>query len=172
LDSEPTIFYVNKDDFNGSNYEVFDKVILDLIDELLKSKYKDIKFYCHNLGGFDVIFLIGTFIRYNEANEANETNEKDSYKMDYIFRDKSILKITISKKINGVNRKVQICDSYAILTSSQKALCLAFGVDSLKTDFPYKFLHQDNLSYIGNTPDKDYFENLSISQYKALFKND
>lgn len=164
LDSKAVIYYIDRDSFTGGNYELLDRVILDLLDELFKPKYKDIKFYCHKLGGFYIIFVIGVLIRFNMANKEN------GYNIDYIFRDKIILNITISRHINGIVRKIHISDSYAIVTSSQKDLCLSFEVESNKTDFPYKFLHQDNLLYVGNTPEISFYNNISLIYYKSLFK--
>jgi len=55
------IFYINK------NLDS-DKVILDLVNFLMDSKFAKYNFYCHNLGGFDSVYLINTIIRYNELN--------------------------------------------------------------------------------------------------------
>lgn len=51
LEDKACMYYIeNKDDS--------DSVIITMIDELLRSKYSKTTFYCHNLGGFDVIFLL------------------------------------------------------------------------------------------------------------------
>ena len=94
--------------------------MLKFVDELLSIRYKDTTFYCHNLGGFDVHFLLGVLLRYNDLN-------KDSkYNINCVFRDKSIIKITVLKKVNDVNRKFSIQDSLAILVGSQRDLCKYF----------------------------------------------
>lgn len=85
LDEDPVTYYID------DNYDS-DKVILDLVDELLRPKYSKVTFFCHNLGGFDVVFIVKTINNYNE-------NFDDKYSIKFIFRDDSILKITISKKI-------------------------------------------------------------------------
>ncbi len=88
LSKEPVIFYVNsKKDINSS------KIVLDLIDELLRPKYEHHTFYCPNLGGYDVVFLVKVLIDYNELNN-------DKYKIDTVFRDTKVLKLTLSKKVN------------------------------------------------------------------------
>lgn len=165
FEKQPVINYIDTQKFNGSNYELFYDVILNTVNSMLSNKYKGIKFYCHNLGGYDVIFLIGVLLRHNE------NNPDDTYKIDYVFRDKKIIKITISKKVLKQNQKLIICDSYAILASSQRNLCKSFEVSCLKVDFPYKFLHQDNLNYIGNTPDIMFFENISLDDYANIVKD-
>lgn len=131
---QPVITYLDIEKFNGSNYELFDDVIYSIINQLLNHKYKDFKFYCHNLGGYNIIFVLGALLRYND------NNPEDVYKINCVFRDKKIIKITISKKINNVNRKTITNNSFSILASSQKKLCEAFDVRFIKLNFPYKFL--------------------------------
>lgn len=166
LNKYPVTYFVDKEQFKTSGYHIYDYIVLEMINELLDKKYKDIHFYAHHLGGFDVVFLLDVLFRYNENNKAN------TYKLDFVFRDKNILKITIFKKIAGENRKLIIKDSLAILTSKLKDLCKNFEVNTLKLDFPYKFLHEDNLSYIGNTPDIAFYDDLELEEYKLLFIND
>lgn len=44
-----------------------DAIILDIVGEMLRSKYSNITaFYCHNLGGFDIVFLLKALYRHNE----------------------------------------------------------------------------------------------------------
>jgi hypothetical protein len=40
-------------------------VVLQLVNELLRSKYDNINFYCHNLGGFDIFFILKVLCDYN-----------------------------------------------------------------------------------------------------------
>lgn len=54
LTSNAAIYYIDQKDFFSS------KIILLLVNELLKSKYTNVTFYCHNLGGFDVVFILNT----------------------------------------------------------------------------------------------------------------
>ena len=80
--------------FRGDNYDMFDEVVLKLTNELLRSKYEDTTFYCHNIGDFDIVFILGVIYRYNESHPDSQ------YNLNLLFRDKTILKITISKIIN------------------------------------------------------------------------
>lgn len=91
---------------------------------MLRSRSQYIKFYCHNLGGFDIIFILSLLLRYNEHHD-------DKYHLNYILRDKSIIRITLSKKINNITRKFSIQDSYCILSESQLSLSKKFKVDAL-----------------------------------------
>ena len=53
-----------------------DQIVLKFIDELLRVKYKDISWYCHNLGGYDIIFITKILLNYNE-------NVNNKYKISF-----------------------------------------------------------------------------------------
>lgn len=173
LDDNINTYYVNKDTLDSN------KIVLEMIDELLRPKYSNLTFYCHNLGGYDVVFLISVLEQYND----NVTNEdvyveggsdsgSDSlpavknmkYKFEYIFRDSKIIKLKIKKG----NRKVTILDSYAMLTKNLFTLGEDFEVTCLKSKFPYSFMTEDTLFYKGNTPDISYYEDIKIADYNLL----
>lgn len=92
-----------------------DSGVVKLIDELLRSKYSKTTFYCHNLGGYDVIFLIKVLVDYNKSHT-------DQYELSFKFRDDRILGITISRGVY----KITIKDSYAILNSSLRDLAKSY----------------------------------------------
>lgn len=154
LDNKSTTYYLE-------NPEYSEVCVLKLINELLRSKYSKTTFYCHNLGGFDVIFLIKVLVDYNETHE-------NKYELSFKFRDNRILAITISK--NG--HKLTIKDSYAILNSSLRNLAKSYdtprGAKFNKSYFPYKFSTENNLFYVGNTPTKSYYEGISQVDYDNL----
>lgn len=128
-----------------------------MIDEILRSKYSKIKFYCHNLGGYDVVFILKILMDYND-------NHDDKYLCNTMMRDSTIIKIVISK--NG--QSVDIGDSYCILTSSLAKLGRDFETNTNKGIFPYKegFATQDNLFYVGDTPSMSFYNDISIEDYK------
>ena len=64
LSEEVTTYYIDK---TYNSYQL----VLDFINELLRSKYSKINFYCHNLGDFDVVFLLRVLIHYNIHNTEN-----------------------------------------------------------------------------------------------------
>lgn len=134
LNDEPKIYYVNKEDIDS------DKIVLDMVNELLRPKYKNIAFYCHNLSGYDVVFLLKTLCVYNDNN-----NNNDKYKISSILRDDKIIQLTISKGDNTFTIK----DSYVILAQSLGKLGISFDVENTKNIFPYKFSLQRNLFYKG-----------------------
>ena len=81
-------------------------IIIELIQEMFRYKYQGIIFYAqgstHNLGRYDIYFILKTLIDYNQVNNDN------SYTFDFMFRDNVILKIRIDIEINHtkVYRKI------------------------------------------------------------------
>jgi hypothetical protein len=92
----------------------------------------------------------------------------DKYKISCILKDDKIIKVTIKKDKNTL----VICVSYCVLPEKLSKLGESFGVDSLKSIFPYKFAIRSNLLYRGVTPDFHYYENISLKEYKEIFKQD
>lgn len=150
LDPEPVVYYIN--DKYDSNI-----LVLTMIDELLRSKYIDITFYCHNLGGYDVIFILKILNNYND----NKDN-KEKYKLSFRLRDNKVIKLKITKD----NKSLVILDSYCVLTSSLKDLAEDFKVKTQKSVFPYEFSRQNHLFYKGNTPGIHLYKDITIEDYK------
>ena len=156
------IFYLSKDQSSTN-------LILECINSMLIEKYHGFIFYVHNLGGFDGIFLLNALNTYNVYNN-------DYYKIDTIFRDNRIIRLTISIKLNNKSRmrKITFVDSYNLLQSSIKKLCLDFNCEVMKGIFPYDFVSKDTLNYIGNTPGIEYYPKDEITQeeYKLEVRDD
>ena len=149
----PVTYYIDSD---------YDSVslVLKMIDELLRPKYNNITFYCHNSGKYDAIFLIGVLTKYNVENPENK------YDLDPIFRDKTVLKLTIKKNGNSLT----IVDSITILTGGLAKLAKDFGVETQKSIFPHKFSVQGHLFYEGHTPGIHFYNDLSIKEYSEIYK--
>nr|QCS25166.1 hypothetical protein [Arthonia quintaria] len=135
-----------------------------MVNESLTSKYENINFYCHNLGGYDVIFILKILYDYNDS----VADKKDQYKITSILRDEKIIDLKIRKN----NNRLIIRDSYALLTDKLASLAVSFEVPTLKSNFPYGFSIENNLNYIGSTPSIDYYENINQEEYKKLLKSD
>jgi hypothetical protein len=155
LQDDPVIYYIDKNELDSS------KIVLEMINELLRPKYNKTHFYCHNLSGYDVVFILKILCEHNDSSY-------DKYTINSIIRDDKIIKITISKD----NRSFSITDSYCMLNSSLDSLSKSFGVDCLKSIFPYKFSIESNLFYKGNTPDKQYYNNISDKEYDNIYIKD
>lgn len=60
LAEKSKIYYLDKTDLDS------DKIVLSLVDELLRPKYENITFYCHNLGGYDIVFILNILYKFND----------------------------------------------------------------------------------------------------------
>lgn len=132
---------------------------MSLVNELLRSKYSGVTFYCHNLGGYDIVFILKVLYTYND------NNPEDKYRISCILRDDKIIKVKISKNKNSLT----ILDSYAMLDANLHKLGKDFEVATIKSIFPYKFAVADNLFYEGTMPSIDYSENITEEKYKSMF---
>jgi hypothetical protein len=61
-------------------------------------------------------------------------------------------------------------DSQQLLINSLKNLAICFGVETQKSLFPYTFVNENNLNYIGNVPDLKYFDKVSKKDYNKYFE--
>lgn len=158
LGEEAVTYYIEK---------VIYSDVLNLINVLLIARYRTVNFYCHNLGGYDIVFIIKVLTDFVYSC----TNEKDRYKINCIFRDDRILKVTISKRLvseKGIEytRKLTICDSYAMLNNNLQALAKIFEVANTKGIFPYKFSRENNIFYLGNTTGRhSYNDHVKQEEY-------
>lgn len=153
LREKPIIYYIDEVEMSSEN------IVVEMINELLRPKYKGITFYCHNLGGFDSVFILSTLYNYNDNNE-------NKFNISCILRDDKIIKISIKKDENILI----ILDSYAMLPSSLSKLGKDFNVDTIKSIFPYKFATENHLFYTGHTPGIQFYDDLSIEDYTNLYK--
>jgi DNA polymerase type B, organellar and viral len=61
-------------------------------------------------------------------------------------------------------------DSQQLLINSLKNLAICFGVETQKSLFPYTFVNENILNYIGNVPDLKYFDKVSKKDYNKYFE--
>lgn len=127
-----------------------------MVNELLRPKYNIIIFYCHNLGGYDIVYILKVLYIYNDE------NPNDKYK---ILRDEKIIKVKISKNKNSFT----ILDSYTMLPDKLSRLGKNFDVATIKSNFPYKFAVQDHLFYVGVIPSIDCYEDITEQEYKDMY---
>ena len=173
LDYKPVLYYIDTETLNSK------EIVLKCIDEMLRSKYSGITFYAHNFGKFDSVFILKTILEFNKqitdnpyVLEVNTLNNKNLYVLKTVCRDDIILKLTIKRKVDGVLHSVSILDSYRILTEALSDLCTKYEIKESKGFFPYDFATENNLSYIGETPNKNYY-GISITQkeYNVIKKD-
>lgn len=75
-----------------------DSLIMKCLDSMLIEKYSGFTFYVHNLGRFDIYFILRIIINAN-------INFPDVYSYNIIPRDKTIIYIILSKKVGKKNIK-------------------------------------------------------------------
>lgn len=161
IDEKCKTFYINEDLDS-------DELIDRCFSNILIDKYNNIKFYVHNLGRYDGIFIPKTLYRLNE----NNLNKLDNYKVDSTNRKSDILCLTIKKIVNGKVRTLKLQDSLAILPKSLKDLCEDYNTVISKGLLPYTFCKKDTLFYLGKTPTISYYEDIKVEQYNSLYKED
>lgn len=146
LDDKSTLFYIN---VNKNS----DRVVLDCLNSMLASKYSDVKFYCHNFGRYDVVYLLKIILAYNETTQG----KVEPFKINCFFRNSVIIKLTLKKKRGKTLQSITFIDSYSILNESLKSLSSKYNVETQKGCFPHTFVNDKTLFYVGNTPDIKYF---------------
>jgi len=150
--------------FDGNNcnsyyltdYKNSENMIISCIKELMIRKYDNYKVYIHNLSNFDANFLLKILVNLGEVNP--------------IIHDNKIISITF--KYNGY--VVIFKDSQQMLIRSLRSLGQAFRVDIQKSIFPYNFVNENKLNYIGHIPEFNYFYDISkidYLNYSNQFKN-
>lgn len=156
---ECKVYYINKDLDSV-------KLVHECFEELLRPKYKDILFYIHNLGKFDAPFIIKNLCLYNNTDQG----KKNPYYFETITRDSDILSLTVKRKVEGKVRSIKIKDSVAILPNSLRNLGKDYKIEVAKSYFPYNFTKINTLFYIGQTPDIKYYKDISLDEYRELYK--
>jgi DNA polymerase type B, organellar and viral len=150
VDKETTTLYINKNQNS-------DDLVLNCLD-LMISKYSGYIFYTHNFGKYDSIFIIKILT------EANKRKGFNYYKLESVYKDNVLLKLTIKVKHN----RITIIDSYNLLNAGLYKLSRSFGITVVKGHFPHKFVNRDTLYYIGKTPDIEYWYNMSKDEYRKF----
>jgi DNA polymerase type B, organellar and viral len=130
-----------------SSYEMLLQALTDLLEFNPNAKV-----YIHNFANFDYMFLIKVLF--------------DNFTVKPNFKDNKVISLTYHD--NNDKTKIQIFDSYLILPSSLRTLALKYKVSDLKGFFPYSFVNENNLDYIGITPNITLFNGISPEEYEGL----
>jgi hypothetical protein len=124
-------FYLT--DFASEN-----QMFISVLEYIYKNKIKLL--WAHNGGRFDFKLLL-----------------KDLDKDESVDITKSFVKGTTIYNMNlkYKNHIVKFQDSYLLIKGSLRNLCKDFEVETDKQYFPYDFVNQGNLEYVGPKPSKD-----------------
>ena len=136
--------------FYLSDYRNVDEMMLDCLNSLLKRKYNYYKIYAHNMGKFDIIFLLKYLVRVGEIKPIIHNGKFISVSL--IYGDSN-------------QYKIEFRDSILLLLYSLRSLCESFKIDLDKSIFPHLFPTRDNLNYIGDVPSFDKFIDISKKDY-------
>ena len=143
---------VNSYEYKLINYKSSKDMIIDCIKDIMVRKYDNYQVYTHNLSGFDGIFLLKILVELGKVKPL-------------IHNEKIIM---IGFKYN--NYDITFKDSKQLLLISLRNLAKAFGVETQKSIFPYTFVNENNLNYIGEVPNINYFDNLNQKEYNNYSK--
>lgn len=136
-------------------YSVYKKnsedIVLSFLNDVInKSSNNKTIFYVHNIN-FDGMLIM-------------ESVFNNNLKFDWFVVDTNIYFI----KIEYLNNFIEFRCSYKFIPISLKNLDF---LSSSKTIFPYKFVKENNLNYVGPAPDISYFnENLSDQDYNNFLE--
>lgn len=137
----------SKRDYNFP-YEMLLKALTELLD-----CNPNAKVYIHNFSNFDYMFLIKVLF--------------ENFKVKPYFRNNKVINLVYQSKDNDKS-KIYLFDSYLILPSSLRTLASKYKVSDQKGYFPYSFLSEDTLNYIGPTPSISQFNGISAEEYEGL----
>jgi hypothetical protein len=118
-------------------------LLMCLIDML--TKFKNYIIYVHNFGNFDFYFINKLF------------KENKDIKCKPFFKDNNLYSLKITINIKNKNHSITFKDSYLLLDHSLRKLGNDFKVDVLKEYFPYSFVNENNLNYVGEIPNYNYY---------------
>jgi len=149
---------INKEYYltNFNNYEeMFDKCFIDIMENC-----NDYNIYAHNLSSFDGILILKSLYR--------------NFNVKIKFKDNKIMIFKVSKQIKNKNKTIKLSFNFVcslnLLPLKLVELIEAFNIDKLKLPFPYKFITKDNLNYIGEIPDFEYYKDIiNIEEYLKLY---
>lgn len=114
---------------------------------MVSHKYNGYTFYVHNLGNYDIYFILKIV--------ANS----DRFTIKILAREDLILSCCAkhARTIKSVHTKnvysIKLVDSYNILSHKLDDLGETFSTEVKKGIFPYKFMNKEHLFYVGFKPD-------------------
>jgi len=109
--------------------------------------------YAHNLGRFDSVFIIKQL-------------DTDRYYINGIWNENSTIKVKIRDK--ETKQTIVLLDSINYFTTSLRKVLKGFECNILKGNFPHRFVHKNNLNYIGEIPEIKFYDNVSREEYNNL----
>jgi hypothetical protein len=127
-------------------------MLLEALNDLLVFN-PNAKVFVHNFSNFDYMFL--TKLLY------------ENFIVKPYFKENKVISLTYQAKNNG-KTKIEMLDSYLILPSALRILAKKYKVEDQKGYFPYNFVNENNLDYIGPTPDISMFNGITPEEFEGV----
>ena len=138
-----------------TDFKSTEDLILTALRSILSRKYNGYNVYMHNMAKFDIIFLLKHLLKLGNVSP--------------IIHNGRIISINLNFGKN-LEYRLQFKDSYLILLASLAKLTKGFMVKTLKTIFPFLFVNENNLNYIGNVLEFNFFGNkTNYEEYKEYY---
>ncbi|EGT43869.1 hypothetical protein CAEBREN_07775 [Caenorhabditis brenneri] len=112
-------------------------VAKELTNYIFSPLHKDIVAVAHNASGYDGQFILESLIASNKAAPK--------------------LCLDGTKVIYLKHKGVKILDSLKYLTMSLSSVAKTFNIDTVKGDFPVRFIKAENFNYVGPVPPNEEF---------------
>ena len=131
--------------------DMLKQCILDMLNSNLGTVY------VHNLSKFDVLFI------------NNILKEDGDITSDYkLNRDGKILSISVKFKDKKLKGRFIFRDSLLLIQGSLKDITKDFNAEHGKLSFPHKFVKADNLNYVGDKPDFNFYTDIDELDYESI----
>jgi len=154
----------------GYEGKTSDEITLKCINDMLSVRNRNHIYYTHNLGGYDIVFILATLRKVNSEKGFNY------YIIDTKLRDSKVLKAVVKVKTPSGYNKITFVDSLNLLPDNLDNLSKSFGSKTKKGILPYTFIRYNTLNYVGNTPPIEYYKVknkiIELDEYKELYKKD
>lgn len=169
----PNSFYIDENTLNS------EELILKCLENLISAKYDKYTFYVHNLGRYDIYFLLNILVK------------SDRYEVKILAKDDLILSITINSNYTktksvkdgkpkkgqiqkykdvevNIKYQIKLVDSYNILSHSLDTLAKTYSTDVTKGIFPYSFMSKNTLFYKGIKPGLEHYnKDIDLNLYHS-----
>lgn len=122
-------------------------IVSTLFHFFFDKKYDNYKVYVHNLANFDAIFLLKILTKLGLCKPLIHNNK------------------IISIQLNYGDHVIHFRDSQQILIGSLRNLARSFMIKLQKYIFPYIFVNENNLDYVGPVPDIKHFNGVTAHDY-------
>lgn len=158
-----------------TNYNSIEDMVIDCFKGMLTFNYNNYTVYIHNLGKFDGTIIYKILLEYFDIKPLS-SNKDQVYSYEIKNISSSLLDDKNNKSKTKKITKLILKDSKKILPGSLRNLGKSFNVETLKGIFPYKYVNEFNIDYIGKKPNIFYYElkdliNNNYEELKYEFNN-